>query len=396
VFLSPFFDLLRSYGIPVSLTEIIDFYKGLEKGLGPDLESLYVFARLSFVRRVEHMDAFDRAYAYYFYGLDLPKVAEGDPELLNTDQFREWLRKAIEKGELPPQAIWSFSPEELMKRFWETMREQMKEHHGGSKWIGTGGNSPFGHSGNSQGGVRVFGSSGGRSALKVIGERRYVDYAEDGQLRAENLRQALATLKKLVPAGPHSHLDVDATIDESARNGGEIELVFRRELRDRIDVILLIDNGGSSMLQHFQTTRMLFSKIKDRFHRLSTFYFRNTVYGNVFRDPQRRIAVETEELLRRNPDTRLLILGDAAMAPHELAMPQGAIEWGVDDKEPSIHWLRRLRERFPRSIWLNPIPKDHWHEAWGQATIQKVAEVFEMEDLTLGGIRNAVSYLNDR
>lgn len=393
MFLTEFIYRLRDYGIPVSLTDTVDFYTGLEKGLGPDLESLFVFARLSFVRRVAHMDAFERAFAFHFYGLDLPRVAEGDPELLYTKQFREWLQQAVQEGKLPPQAMWTLSPEELMKRFWDTVREQMKAHRGGSKWVGTGGNSPFGHSGNARGGVRVFGSSQNRSALKVIGERRYVDYADATALKGDNLRQALTTLKSLVPSGPYDELDIDETVDRSARNGGEIEFAFRRALKDRIEVVLLIDNGGSSMLPFVELSRLLFSKVRGRFRRSSVYFFHNSIYGSVYKDPRRTQRLPTPELLRRNPETRVLVVGDASMAPEELIVPHGASDYHEDDQEPSLVWLRRLRQRFPRTVWLNPIPKEDWPDAYGRATISQIREVFEMEDLTLGGIKRAVSFL---
>lgn len=364
--------------------------------LAPDLDQLFVFARLCFVRRVEHMDAFERAFAFHFYGVDLPRVAEGDPELFHTKQFKEWLREAVRKGELPPEAIWTHPPDELMRRFWDTVREQMKAHHGGSRWIGTGGNSPFGHSGNARGGVRVYGESGKRSALKVIGERRYIDYSNETTLKGENLRQALASLKKLVPAGPRDQLDIDATIDASAKNGGEIDLIFRRELRDRIEVVLLIDNGGTSMLPWVHLTRLLFSKIRDRFRRSDVYFFHNTVYGTVYQDSGHLRPLPTAELLRRSRDTRLLILGDASMAPEELHAPHGAISWGrVDDSEPSRVWLERLRKRFSHAVWLNPIPKEDWPETYGRRTLADIAAIFPMEDLTLGGIQRAVEVLNE-
>ncbi|HYO14885.1 MAG TPA: hypothetical protein VE685_16960 [Thermoanaerobaculia bacterium] len=395
MFFDGFILRLRESGIPVSMTEALDFYQGLEKGLAPDLDSLFLFARLCFVRRVEHMDAYERAFAFHFYGIDLPRVAEGDPELLNTPQFREWLKEAIRKKELPPQALWTISPEELMKRFWETVREQAKAHHGGSRWVGTGGNSPFGHSGNAKGGVRVFGPGGGRSALKVIGERRYVDYSDETALHGSNLSQALAALKKLVPAGPRDQLDLDATIQQSAKNGGEIDLVFRRDLLDRIEVVLLIDNGGASMLPYVHLTRLLFSKVRDRIKRLTTLFFHNTIYGAVYKDARRLVKLPTEELLKRNPETRLLVLGDASMAPDELLYPRGALYYyDADDEEPSVAWLRRLRDRFRHSVWLNPIPKENWESAYGRFTIQKIGELFPMEDLTLGGIKRAVERLN--
>src|SRR5436305_7722754 len=226
MFFDGFILLLRDYGVPVSLTDSIDFYRGMERGLAPDLESLFLFARLSFVRRVEHMDAFERAFAFHFYGIDLPRVAEGDPALFETRQFREWLREAIRKRELPPHALWTLSPEELMRRFWETVKKQMEAHHGGSRFVGTGGSSPFGHSGNAAGGVRVYGESGRRSALKVIGERRYVEDSGDSAPQGGNLSQALASLKNLVPAGPRDVLDLPDPIRQRARNVGEIDLAF--------------------------------------------------------------------------------------------------------------------------------------------------------------------------
>jgi uncharacterized protein with von Willebrand factor type A (vWA) domain len=396
MFLTGFFYRLREYGVPVSTTDALDFYKGLEKGLAPDLESLFLFARLSFVRRVEHMDAYERAFLFHFYGIDVPRTAEGDPELLNTPQFKAWLQEAIRQGELPPQAVWSMSVDELMRRFWETLRKQMEAHRGGSRWIGTGGNSPFGHSGNAKGGVRVGGPGGGRSAVKVIGERRYVEYSDSSTLSGANLSQALASLKKLAPSGPRDQLDLDETIYQSARNGGEIELVFRRDLLDRIEVVLLIDNGGSSMLPHVGLTQLLFAKLRDRFKRCDTYFFHNTVYGAVYKDFRRRDPLPTDVLLQRNPETRLIFLGDASMAPDELLWPRGSISWGDEDTEASVVWLRRLRDRFRGSVWLNPIPKEDWRTTYGSTTIKRIGEVFPMQDLTLSGIKKAVEKLNGR
>ncbi len=284
-----------------------------------------------------------------------------------------------------------------MKRFWETVRKQTEAHHGGSRWVGTGGNSPFGHSGNSSGGVRVDApgaEAGRRRALKVIGERRYIEYSDATNLKGANLSQALASLKSLKPTGPRDELDLDATIYQSARNGGEIDLAFRRALLDKIEVVLLIDNGGTSMLPHVDLTRILFAKMRDRFKRHDTYFFHNTVYGSVYKDPQRRLPFPTPKLLQRSPETRVLFLGDASMAPEELMYPGGAITWGAEDREPSLRWLERLRDRFRHTVWLNPIPKDLWPEAYGRTTIKRIGEVFRMEDLTLGGIKRAVEWLS--
>lgn len=392
-----FVALLRDYGVPASVKDLLEMNQGLEKGVVQSLDDLFVFLRLVFVRRVEHMDAFERAFCFYFYGIDIPAVAEGDMELFNTKQFKEWLQQQIAEGKIPPRALYHYDLDELMQKFWDTVREQMEAHHGGSKWVGTKGNSPFGHSGNSERGVRVSGSSQKRSALKVIGERRYVEYSDETRVREENLRQALESLKHMKNEGPRDRLNLDATIYETSRNGGEIDLVFERDLRDKISLILLIDNGGYSMAPFVEITRMLFSKLHDRFEDLQTYYFHNTIYDRVWTDFRRLRAYPTEQLLLRKTDTRIVIVGDATMAPEELMSRNGAISgFSSRSQQPSVYWLNRIAERFPHSCWLNPIRQDQWGTAYGAQTLNRIGEIFRMEDITLGGIKRMVEFLSEK
>jgi hypothetical protein len=392
-----FVALLRDYGVPASPRDLLELHEGFEKGVVASLDDLFVFMRLVFVRRVEHMDAFERAFALYFYGVDIPTVAEGDYELFNTKQFRDWLEQQLAEGKLPRRAFWQYDPEELMRRFWDTVREQMEAHHGGSRWVGTGGNSPFGHSGNAEHGVRVYGESRNRSAIKVIGERRYLAYAADSQLREENLRQALESMKHMKNEGPRDLLNLDATIYRTARNGGEIELVLERDLRDKISVVLLIDNGGFSMTPFIELTRLLFTKLHERFEDLTTYFFHNTLYDRIFVDYRRVRSFATEELLLRPPEVRLVIVGDATMAPEELESPGGAIyNYGTFNDPPSTYWLGRLGERFRHTCWLNPIAREHWDTVHGAYTLNRVRDFFHMEDMTLGGIKNMVDHLSEK
>lgn len=388
-----FYYLLREYGVPATMEYVLELHRGMEKGLVRNLDELFLLARLCLVKRVEHMDQFERAFALYFYGVDIPPVAEGDPELLRTKQFKEWLSQAIARGEIKPISD-NLSTADIMQRFWDTVREQMEAHHGGNRWVGTGGSSPFGHSGQARPGVRVHGGGKNRSAFKIIGDRRYVDYSGRSQLRGGNLSQALADLKHLKPAGARSELDVDETVSRSGRAGGEIELVFRRELRDKIEVVLLLDNGGTSMTPFIEITTHLFSKARDRFRDLTSYYFHNTIYESVYRDARRTRPFATHKLLQKNRDTRLIIVGDASMAPDELVSEYGNINYGHEDYDPSLTWLKRLRERFPYSIWLNPIPREHWE--YGAWTLKKIREVFPMQDLTLEGVKSAVTFLNKK
>ncbi len=340
-------------------------------------------------------DAFGRCFLFYFYGIDIPRVAEGDLELLNTKQFREWLKEAWQNGELErhPNLM---NPHDLMKKFWDTVREQMEAHHGGKKWVGTGGQSPFGHSGFSERGVRVFGPGRNFSALKVIGDRNYVDYSDQNTLSGDNIRQAIESLKHLRPDGALDQLNIDKTIYETAKNGGEIDLVFEKDLRDKLEVIVMLDNGGTSMTPYVRLTKQIFSKMKNQFKKFESYYFHNTIYSVVYKDARRTQPLSVYKLLERNPDTRIFIVGDATMAPEELVSNYGAISWHSEEYEASLDWLQRIADKFKHVVWLNPIPAENWRVAYGSYTLNKISEVFHMQDMSLGGIKRAVEYMNTR
>jgi uncharacterized protein with von Willebrand factor type A (vWA) domain len=392
-----FFYELREQGVPVSVKYILDYHEALQRGLGEGgLDQIYTLLRLICIKRLEHIDPFERTFARYFLGLELPPP--GEPvdldTLLESKPFKEWLTEYLEEEGMELKDFYYHErAEELLKRFLETVAAQTGAHHGGGRWIGTGGYSPFGHSGRAVRGFRVGGSSRGRSAIKVLGERRYSDYSPKAELKAENIRQVLGSLKHLVPAGPKTEIDLDETIRKTAKNAGEIELEFTSEIRDKIKVILMIDNGGYSMDRYVPLVRLVFNKMHDRFKELKTYFFHNCIYANIYTDARRISPISTEKLFQESKNTRLFIIGDAAMAPEELVMPGGAISWESHHTETGLSWLQRLRTHFPYSVWLNPIPAERWDYTWGNYTIRKVSEVFHMEDLTLDGLKNTVEYL---
>jgi hypothetical protein len=219
-----------------------------------------------------------------------------------------------------------------------------------------------------------------------------VDYAASATLRAENLRQVLAALKHLAPAGPPTELDVDETIDQSCRNGGEIELVFKRELKDRIQLMVLLDNGGASMRPYLDLVKLVFGLMRDQFKDLDYYYFHNCIYGCVYSDPQRLTPYPIYQMLRRDPETRLIIIGDANMAPAELMLSDGSIDYFSKVRVPGRDWLWQIRNYFGHSVWLNPILRNRWPQE--SQTIYQIGEIFPMEDLTLAGIRRGVEWLN--
>jgi uncharacterized protein with von Willebrand factor type A (vWA) domain len=388
----PFFQLLRDQGLPVSLRHVLEFYEALEKGLAPDLDRLFVLLRLIFVKKLEYFDAFEQTFASYFLGSDHDRSPRLAREFWESKAFRLWLEEEVRRGALAEEDFDRLPLEDLLRRFWEIALQQAGKHRSGHTWIGTGGTSPFGHSGAEREGVRACGESVHRSALKVIESRRYIDYAASAPLRAENVRQALAALRHMVPTGPATELDVEETVARSSRNGGEIELIFRRELRDRIQVVVLLDNGGSSMVPYVDVVKLVFARMRDQLRDLDYYYFHNCIYGCAYSDPERRTPYPLHQLLRRDPETRLIVIGDANMAPAELLLSNGAIDYFSKVRVPGRDWLLQLRARFPRSVWLNPISREHW--AGESSTIDSVEEIFPMEDLTLSGIRKAVELLN--
>lgn len=384
---------LQDAGLPVSVKYVLELYRALRRGLAANLDDLFLLARLIFVKRVEHYDLFERVFAAFFLGMEGGRSIMDWEELLAGKPFQEWLREQIENGSLSLDEIREFDTEELLARFWQTVLDQKEAHHGGNRWVGSRGRSPYGHGGQHAGGVRVYGRSMYRSAQKVIDDRRYINYSEDAALSTENLRQALTSLKSLRPTGPETELDVDATIAKTAANGGEIELIFRRELRNRLRLIVMVDNGGYSMTPYIGLVKTIFNKLRDLFRDVSFHYFHNCIYGTVYSDPPRTIPVRWDKLISERKSTRLILIGDANMAPSELMASYGSIlDLSNTERRPGIEWLKELGVAFPASVWLNPIPKSNWDGE--SSTIRHIGRVFHMEDLTLAGIKRAVAHLN--
>jgi len=382
-----FFYQLRDAGLDIGAQQILDFYRAPDKIDLSSTDQLFLYLRLLCAKRRDDLDIFERTFLNYFYDMNIPAVAEGDLALLETREFREWLRAERERGEVPFRS-YEYDLNELMRKFWETLREQLEEHHGGSKWVGTGGSSAFGHSGNSAGGVRVMGRARNFSAMKIIGERRHVSYSSRQNLRGDNLRQAIALLKNLKKHHAATELDIAESVHRSGKSG-DIELVFSAPMRNRLKVMLFIDNGGYSMNTHIPLTRLIFEKMSTQLKSLKTYFFHNTIYGFVYGDAERTNPISIDTILKEDRDTRIFIVGDASMAPSELFSRYGNINYGDEEYEPSIERLRTLKSRFARSVWLNPVGSNA-----GGMTGSAIAEVFPMFDLNIQGIKEAVALLN--
>jgi uncharacterized protein with von Willebrand factor type A (vWA) domain len=390
----PFFYNLRESGIPVTPTAFLRLQKALCLGLITSLDDFYIVARTLLVKSERDFDVYDQVFAEFFIGIER-RTAEG---ITLDDSVRalldEWLKDPAELAGslgLSEEQLRRMSGEELVRYFLDRLKDQDDAHHGGRKWIGTGGVSPVGHSGFRPGGMRIGGASRNRSAIKVAMERRYKDYSRSAPLTHAQMGEALKRLRRLVPAGPKDVVSVDKTIYQTMRNAGEIEIVFDRRLADRLKVLLLIDNGGWSMDPYVDTVQTLFHYARSQFRDLSIRYFHNTVTDRVWCDPQRRTRPETvEDLVRRDPETRLIFVGDASMAPEELLAVNGSIAIEYRQKQPSIERLKLLANTFRHAAWFNPIPVSLWDHG---ETITLIRRMIPMFELNLAGLDKGVRHL---
>ncbi|MFZ7125554.1 MAG: vWA domain-containing protein [Desulfobacterales bacterium] len=389
-----FFYALRDAGIPVSPTAFLTLQRALSNGLVSGLDGFYTASRAILVKSERYFDRFDQIFAHFFRGAELPDSTGLEIDDLARLLLEEWLDNPQVLADalgMDESQLARLTPEELLDYFKARLADQDGEHHGGNRWIGTGGTSPVGHSGFHPGGMRVGGVPRNRSAVKVALERRYRDYSLSGPLKATMMREAMKRLRHLVPAGPKDRLDVDATLYQTMKNAGEIELVFDRDLRDRLKVILAIDNGGWSMDPYVPLVQALFDQARDLFKDLKTYYFHNTVYDVLWKDPTRyREPQSLEAMAGFDPETRMFFVGDASMAPYELMAAEGSIYVKERSGQPSIERLRFLARSFPKSVWLNPVPVRMWEYT---PTISRIREVFPMFELTVDGIEAAVSHL---
>jgi uncharacterized protein with von Willebrand factor type A (vWA) domain len=389
-----FFYLLRQVGIPVTPTAFLKLQKALGIGLITSTNDFYTAARAILVKSERYFDLYDQVFAHHFQGAELEEPDEFELTEVARAMLEEWLKNPKEMADLlgiDEESMKKLSPEELLQYFLDRLKEQTEEHHGGSKWIGTGGTSPVGHSGHHPGGMRVGGVSRNKSAVKVAMDRRYRDYSHQGPLTQAQIGEALKRLRNMVPVGPMDEINIDETIYQTMKNAGEIEIIFDRSLRDRLKVILAIDNGGWSMDPYVQVVQTLFNYARAQFKELKTFFFHNTIYDNLWEDPPRiRKPFKVDDLVRLNPETRFVIVGDASMAPYELMATDGSIHIEERTYKPSYERLQFIAATFPHSAWLNPKMADEWSYT---RTIGAIREIFPMFELTIDGLEQAVTYL---
>ncbi len=390
-----FFYTLRAAKLPVSVKEFLTLLEALQANVvGPrqpdacTIDDFYYLARTALVKDEKHFDKFDRAFAAYFKGVEML-----------TDFTKEipadWLRQVLEK-ELSPEekaAIEKMGWDELMETLKKRLDEQKERHEGGSKWIGTGGTSPFGHGGYNPQGVRIGGQGKNRSAVKVWEKRAYRDYDDSQELGTRNIKVALRRLRKFAREGNELELDLPDTIRSTAANAGWLDIKMVPERHNNVKVLLLMDVGGT-MDEHIQRVEELFSATKAEMKHLEFYYFHNCVYDFMWKNNRRRFAEKfpTWDIIRKyNKDYKLIFVGDATMSPYEILQPGGSVEY--NNEEPGAEWLQRLTHAFPKFVWINPEPQGVWQYRQSIAIVQQLM-AHRMFPLTLKGLEDAMRTLS--
>ena len=424
------------YKIAVDVRALLLLRKAMERGLVRTIGDIYNVLKGIVVKDPEMMGPFTKAYYDYFLNIKMHYGDSLSDSILRSETFRKWKEDNLDrmgddievedmvnmflddvhmthydiKEVLNGKDIWDkdrgdiedldsdpnaesklqrdldkmadysdLSLEELLDRMKEVMDQQKGNHQGGSHWIGTGGISPYGHGGAAKDGLRVGGTGGGKMARKVLNDRKYFPVDLDAIINDDNVDAALASLKGIVEETAVEKLDIPVTINKGLKRGGLFIPEIKNEEHDKLQVILMIDNGGYSMDPYIRVVQTLFRKMKTRFaHDLETYYFHNTIYNRVFSDAQRTKSVDIEKILKKDPNYRIFFVGDAAMAAYEL-------------NSISVDSYRQLKKQFKKIAWLNPEPQRYWAHTF---TTMVIKELIPMFPLSPKGIEDAVLQMN--
>ncbi len=386
-----FFLTLKKHKVPCSLRELLDLIALLKKGVVfADVEEFYNLAKIVMVKDEIHYDKYDNAFAEYFKGIESIDIFD---QVLPED----WLRKEFEKNlsaEEKAQLKALGGLEALMKTLKERLEEQKKRHAGGSKWVGTGGTSPFGAYGYNPEGIRV-GQDNNRnnSAVKIWDKREFKNFDQDRELGTRNIKLALKKLRKFARTGASERLDIHTTIRSTAQNGGLLDVHMEPERHNAVKVLMFFDIGGS-MDEYIHTCEELFSAAHTEFKHLRFFYFHNFLYDKVWQDNQRRYqeTIDLEEIIRTfGSDYKVIFVGDATMGPYEIMARGGSVEhW---NEKPGIEYMNRLLSHFNKVAWLNPQPETHWPYHHSISVIQQIMND-KMFPLTVDGIGRAIKEIS--
>lgn len=389
-----FFYQLREAGIKVTLGEWLTLQEALKKGLcNSSLTEFYYLARMILIKSETEYDKFDLVFESVFKGRKTdPEVSQQMLRWLDKEEMTDLLKES-EKDLLNKTEEGDTSKEEVEEKLRQRLRDQDSEHNGGTRWIGTMGKTSFGNTGGNVGGVRIGGASGYQSAFQVIGERKYRDFRDDRVMDNRQFQQALRRLRQFSARLniPKTELDLKNTIDETCSHGGMLHIVMEKPRKNSVKLLLLMDSGGT-MIPYTRLLNDLFQSVTktNHFKEVKVYFFHNCIYSNLYKTPECENGdwIETEWMFRNiDSDTKVIIVGDAAMAPEELYSSSGNYR-GPNGGLSGLEWLKLLKRHYKKIVWLNP-KMAPGHAPWREAETA-IKELFPMYKLTVDGLNQAM------
>lgn len=386
-----FFNTLRRAEIPVSLNELLILIEALKQQIAfASLDDFYLLSRTCLIKDEKHFDRFDRAFGHYFKGLDALNLFP-DNQIPEDWLKADFLKNLTEEEKAQIEALGGL--DKLLETLNERLKEQHDRHAGGNKWIGTGGTSPFGHSGYNPEGIRIGGQSKHKRAVKVWEKRQFRNLDDQVELGTRNLKVALRKLRKFARTGSADELDLNDTIRSTARNAGLLDIKMVPERHNAAKVLIFLDIGGS-MDPYIHLCEQLFSAARSEFKHLEYFYFHNCVYEKLWKDNHRRFSdtLSTLDVLHTyGKDYRVIFIGDAAMSPYELFQRYGSVEH-MNEEAGSV-WMQRILKTWEKAIWLNPVQEKYWDYTQTTSAIKELMDG-HMYPLTLAGLESGIKHLS--
>ncbi|MCD8130826.1 MAG: VWA containing CoxE family protein [Lachnospiraceae bacterium] len=392
-----FFDALKKKGLKVTLSEWLTFQEALDKGLaGSNMTQFYYLGRSILVKSETEFDKYDMAFEECFLPAHKEtEISKNMLEWLNKEEINDLFHE-MQLHEMNRVEEVTIDKEMVEETFKDRLRDQDSEHNGGSYWIGTMGKTSFGNTGGNIGGIRVGGSTGYQSAFSVVGARKYRDFRDDRVIDNRQFQMALRKLRQFSSKLdiPETELDIDNTVDKTCNQGGVLHIVMKKPRKNAVKLLLLMDSGGT-MIPYSSLLNEIFQSVHraNHYKDVKTYYFHNCIYSHVYKTPECENGdwIETEWLFRNlDSDYKVIIVGDAAMAPEELYSTTGNYR-GPNGGLSGWEWLLLVTKHFKKVVWLNPkmAPGDApWREA--ETAIKGLIPMYK---LTVDGLNRAMTRL---
>ena len=389
-----FFYTCKAKGLHITLSEWLTLQDALDKGLADSsLTQFYYLARMILVKSETDFDKFDLAFDECF------KAIQSENEV--TSEMLRWLdksdmlelahedaRKWLNEGE-----DLQIDKQDVEEKFKDRLKDQDTEHNGGSYWIGTMGKTSFGDLGGNVGGVRVGGKTGYQSAFAVVGARKYRDFRDDRMLDNRQFQLAFRRLRQFSTKldVPKTELDIPGTVDKTCNNGGCLQIVMEKPRKNSVKLLLLFDSGGT-MIPFSSLMNELFQAVhkSNHFKDVKCYYFHNCIYSKLYKTPECENGdwVDTEWVFRNlDSDYKVIIVGDAAMAPEELYSDSGNYR-GPNGGLSGWDWLQLMKRHYKKIVWLNP-KMAPGHAPWREAETA-IRELLPMYKLTVEGLNEGM------